>query len=113
MAKEHEKAKKAMGGSEEKHKGSKVSHMEIHRADGGGFIVHHHHEAEKSKEGHMEHKPMTRHVVNDADDLGDHVQQTMGDQPAAGEAPDPDDQPAGDPGQSAAAPAPAAGMMGQ
>lgn len=111
----HEAAKRGMSGEKKgeqgresaKTKKAKVHRMEIERADGGGYIVHHHHEQPKDKEGMSEHRPMTKHVVADADDLADHVQEHMGDQPAAGEAPEPEPE---------QAPAPAAGggdaMMG-
>lgn len=98
-----DRAKSAMGGEKPKKKESKSSsekpyEMHIKRAHGGGFVVTHH---KKKKPMQMDDEPET-HVVPDADQLGAHVQDAMGDQPPAG-TPMPD--------QSASQTAPAQGAQ--
>lgn len=84
-----------MGGGKSKSKSS-AHEMHIKRAHGGGFIVTHH----PKKKHPMDDSEPEQHVVPDADALANHVQQNMGDQPAAGEGP-------AEPEQAQAAPAPA------
>lgn len=99
-----ERAKSHMGGgkskkSESKSSGEKPHEMHIRRAHGGGFVVTHH----KKKSSMMDQSDPTEHVVPDADQLAQHVQDNMGDQPPAG-------TPAPDPNAPAPQPQAAAGM---
>jgi hypothetical protein len=84
-------------GKEKRH----VDEMHIKRGAKGGFVVHH-----DMKGGEKEHeeKRTGPHVIANADDLHDHIDEHMGDQPAAGEGEAP-----GGADPAAAAPAPGAG----
>lgn len=59
-----------------------VHKMEIERGAKGGFVAHHH-----MKGGEKEHEESRTgpHVIADTDALHDHMDEHMGDQPAAGE----------------------------
>lgn len=102
-----DRAKSHMGGGKKSSKksesrGDKPHEMHIKRAHGGGFIVKHH---PKHKPGQMDDEA-TEHVVPDADQLAQHVQDNMGDQPPAGTPmPDPNAQAAAPPQGGPAAPA--------
>lgn len=102
------RSKAGMGGSKPKSKSSSKKPHEIHvkRAHGGGFIAKHHH---KSKPGEDQQEP-EEHVVPDMDALQQHLQDNLGDQPAAGMPPQ--GAPAPAPQAQAAAPAPAAPQGG-
>lgn len=68
-----------------KPKKTHVHRVEYERADNGGFHakVHVHH-----AEAPHEHVHTVHHVLPNAEAAADHLQEHMGDQPAAGEAPD-------------------------
>lgn len=100
-----DRAKSHMGGSKPKSKSSSKSHSKPHsihvkRAHGGGFIATHH---TKSKPGEDIQEPQ-EHVLSDMNQLGQHMQDNLGDQPPAGGAPVPQAMPQG------GAPTPQAGM---
>lgn len=92
-AKSHMGGGKKSGKKSESH-GDKPHEMHIKRAHGGGYVVTHH-KHKKSPMDSMD-EPET-HVVPDADQLSQHVQNAMGDQPPAG-------TPMPDPNAQAAAP---------
>jgi hypothetical protein len=108
MAEKHEAAKRAMGTMKKEEKPAKrhVHKMEIERGAKGGFVAHH--EMRGGEEKH-ESSRTGPHVIANTDDLHDHIDENMGDQPdaGAGEAPggeDPAAQPAaGAPDASAGA----------
>lgn len=64
-----------------------VHEMRIERGASGGFAVHH---TMKDKEGNH-HGTNGPHIMANADQLHDHVDAMMGDQPASGQEPDADD----------------------
>lgn len=107
MAKEKEHVMQHLGKDKpagKKHEKKLHTHeMHIKRADHGGHIVHHHMRDEDGNEAGTQTA-----VVPDNEALGQHVQDAMGDQPAAGEGAPP--QTAPDP---AAAAGGAPGGMGQ
>ena len=89
MAKES-RAKSAMGGKKSSSKKSKhkVHKMHITRGASGGFSVEH--EAPPSDDGSMPMGPGEGpHVVSDIDAMKQHLQDHMGDQPAAPSSPAP------------------------
>jgi hypothetical protein len=88
--------------SEKKSSGEKPHEIRIKRARSGGYTVTHH---GKHKPG-MDEGDTDPHVITDAEQLQNHVQDTMGDQPPAGTpAPDPNAQAAAS--QAGAPPSPA------
>lgn len=93
------RAKAVLGGAHEKTKkaGSKSGHpvheIRARRAASGGFIVEHHFK----HDGAEPHQPMEEHQVSDLDQLKQHMEEHMGDQP------DGDAGPGGDPEAAAAA----------
>jgi hypothetical protein len=81
MAEKHEAIKKALGNK----KGKTHTHgVHYERAANGGYIahVHKHHGTGPHSEGHSHSE---EHVLADKDALAEHLDQQMGDQPAAGE----------------------------
>jgi hypothetical protein len=66
--------------SEKKSKKYHVHRMTIERADHGGHMVHHDTRDEDGNPG-----PSQSAVIPDNEALGQHVQDMMGDQPAAGQ----------------------------
>lgn len=78
-----DRAKAGMGGGRGKSSKSaaRPSEMHIKRGHTGGFIVTHHHK-------HPAAEPST-HAVQDTEQLLQHVQDNMGDQPPTGSAPAP------------------------
>jgi hypothetical protein len=91
---------KKSGKKSESH-GDKPHEIHIKRAHGGGFVVTHH-----KKKSPMDGSEPETHVVPDADQLQQHVQDNLGDQPPAGTpVPDPNAQAAAS--QAGAPPSPA------
>lgn len=77
----HGRAEHVLGGkSAKKHK---VHSMHIRKAASGGYIVKHQHETPEPPEPPQ---PDQEHVVPDMEALHEHMDEHMGDQPAAGEA---------------------------
>jgi hypothetical protein len=82
MAEKHEAIKKALG---EGKKGKTHTHgVHYERADNGGYTAHvtKHHGAGPHSEGHSHEET---HVLPDKEAAGEHFDEHMGDQPAAGE----------------------------
>jgi hypothetical protein len=86
MAKEHEAARKALGGKEGHEKGAKLHTHGVHyeRAGNGGLIAHVHRHTGMPGGEHAHHHT-EEHVLPDADAAQEHLEEHMGDQPAAGE----------------------------
>jgi hypothetical protein len=82
MAEKHEAIKKALG----EHKAGKTHTHGVHyeRAANGGYIahVHKHRGPGPHSEGHSHSE---EHVLPDKDAMAEHMEEHMGDQPAAGE----------------------------
>lgn len=80
------RGKSALGGSRGKSKksgGSKPHSIHVRRAKSGGFVATHHHKPDF--EGAMQESD--EHVLPDIQSLQAHMQDQMGDQPAAPVAP--------------------------
>lgn len=77
------RSKSGMGGRKSG-KTSKPGPHEIHikRAHGGGFIAKHH---KKKKAGQLMDEEPQEHVLSDLDQLKQHMDEHMGDQPPAGQ----------------------------
>jgi hypothetical protein len=90
------RSKSGMGGSKSKSKSSGSGPHEIHikRAHGGGFIAKHH---KKKKAGQLMDEEPQEHVLADLDQLKQHMDDHMGDQPPAGQGPMEEPAPQGAP----------------
>lgn len=85
MAREHE-VRKALGGKGGKKEGAKLHTHGVHyeRASNGGIIAHVHRHTGTPGGDHTPHHT-EEHVLPDAATAQDHMQENLGDQPAAGE----------------------------
>lgn len=83
-----EKVSKALEGKKRGKKHVHTHAVEYRRADNGGFHakVEKHHGKGPHSEGHSHTET---HVLPDADAMQEHMQEHMGDQPPAGEMPEP------------------------
>lgn len=82
---EHE-VKKALSKEGGKKKKEHVHGVHVRRAAGGGYIARH---EMADEEGNPSGNAAPEHVINDPEALQAHMQEHMGDQPAAGAAPAP------------------------
>lgn len=109
MASEHE-IHRALGGKPGKKPPTHTHGVHYERASNGGYVahVHKHHGKGPHSEGHSHSE---EHVIPDKEALAAHMDEHMGDQPAAGEMPGtpPEPEEAGGGGGAAAAPPEAAG----
>jgi len=75
------RSKSGMGGGKSKPKSS-AHEIHIKRAHGGGFIAKHH---KKKKAGQIQDEEPQEHVLADLDQLKQHMDDHLGDQPPAGQ----------------------------
>ena len=95
-----DRAAKTLGGKKSKKSKGKVKSMHIHKASGGGFIMHH--EMEQDPES-PQGSPSEEHIAPDLEALKAHLQDHFSEHPAMGEGP-------AEPPEQAPAPGPAQGM---
>jgi hypothetical protein len=104
MATSHSRSSSVLGGkskskSSGKSKGGKPHSIHVRRGKSGGFVAQHHF---KGDENGAVQEP-EEHVLGSMDDLQNHMQENMGDQPPAPQAPP-------EPNPAQAGPQPAAGL---